>query len=362
MSVNAMAQIWGADLPASEKLILLSLADHADHNGEHIYPSKGLIAWKTGFDPRHVNRVLKNLEDKKILVRTGVRTNRVIEYKIIFSTIPRLAPYEGINHLARDKDASTGCDSMSQHDSSYDSMPQPENYDSMPEPVASYDTESQHGSKKGDSSYDTVPQLDGQVMTPETSSCDSAESYKPLINHPLIVDDVESTTTIKNSGELVKKRLLDMGLHPRKINQLTSLMPSDTILTWLELYPGVKQLGLAGKPDWIYTACWFGWNPRIVQDWLNNPPGKLPDFILSALDQFGWVGPTDEIVYYYHADPERLENWLSYLTENKNSSITNPAGILRESLRNGIAAPRHGRFENNYQRYADGEYADFIEH
>lgn len=67
MSVQAMGRVWELDLPHAERLVLLALADHADHVGDNIYPSIGLIAWKTGYSSRQVQRVIKSLIAMEIL-------------------------------------------------------------------------------------------------------------------------------------------------------------------------------------------------------------------------------------------------------------------------------------------------------
>ena len=63
MSVKAMAIVWEADLPRAEKFILLAMADHADHNGENIYPALSTIAWKTGYTNRAVVDIVGRLRE-----------------------------------------------------------------------------------------------------------------------------------------------------------------------------------------------------------------------------------------------------------------------------------------------------------
>lgn len=61
MSVKAMARVWELELHHSERLVLLALADHADHLGANIYPSVGLIAWKSGYSESQVRRIMRQL-------------------------------------------------------------------------------------------------------------------------------------------------------------------------------------------------------------------------------------------------------------------------------------------------------------
>jgi hypothetical protein len=83
MSVKVMGMIWDFPLPSSEKLILLAYADHADHDGNNIWPSIGLVARKTGLSRRTVQRITKKLQerDPPLLILQGKgggvgRTNR----------------------------------------------------------------------------------------------------------------------------------------------------------------------------------------------------------------------------------------------------------------------------------------------
>lgn len=69
MSVKVMGAVWGLDLPANEMLVLLAMADHSDHEGNNIYPSIGLIAWKTGYSESQVRRIIKRLVKSQVLTR-----------------------------------------------------------------------------------------------------------------------------------------------------------------------------------------------------------------------------------------------------------------------------------------------------
>jgi hypothetical protein len=67
MSVKMMGAAWELDLKHNELLVLLALADHADHEGNNAYPSVGLLAWKTGYNAATVHRCLRKLELRKII-------------------------------------------------------------------------------------------------------------------------------------------------------------------------------------------------------------------------------------------------------------------------------------------------------
>lgn len=68
MSVKVQGWVWDQSLPTSEKIVLLKLADHADHEGGNVYPSVASIAAQTGLSERQVQRYLKGFLEKGILV------------------------------------------------------------------------------------------------------------------------------------------------------------------------------------------------------------------------------------------------------------------------------------------------------
>lgn len=74
MSVKVMGWVWDSQLPPMEKLVALAYADHADHEGNNIYPSLNTIAKKTGLARRSVVRVRERLIADGIL-RANARPN-----------------------------------------------------------------------------------------------------------------------------------------------------------------------------------------------------------------------------------------------------------------------------------------------
>lgn len=83
MSVKIMGKAWELDLETSELLVLLAMADHADHEGNNVRPSTRLIAWKTGFSERHVRRVIDKLVTDTILIIQNAPKGKTITYRII---------------------------------------------------------------------------------------------------------------------------------------------------------------------------------------------------------------------------------------------------------------------------------------
>ncbi len=84
MSAKISGLVWELELPREEKYVLLCLADHADHDGNNVYPSIGLIAWKTDYSERRVQELMRKLEHRQLLVKVEERFGRgnTILYRI----------------------------------------------------------------------------------------------------------------------------------------------------------------------------------------------------------------------------------------------------------------------------------------
>src|SRR3990172_10382743 len=95
MSVKIMGIVWEADLPQREKFVLLAYADHADHEGNNVFPSIGLVAWKTGYSARSIQRITKALMERDILIEAGISKYNTNKYSINVNSIPRLTQYKG---------------------------------------------------------------------------------------------------------------------------------------------------------------------------------------------------------------------------------------------------------------------------
>lgn len=95
MSAKAAGKVWDLDLPHNKQHVLLAMADHADHEGGNIFPSTDLIAWKTGYSTRQVQRIIDVLITDGILVVVApARQQRPTTYRVDFSAGKQKAPYE----------------------------------------------------------------------------------------------------------------------------------------------------------------------------------------------------------------------------------------------------------------------------
>lgn len=114
MSAKILGQVWDLQLTAAKQLIMLALADHADHNGDNAYPSIDLIAWKTGYSERQVRRILKSLVKDKILIQVS-RPGRTSVYSIRLENGIKKLPYTKSIGQNDTPDKMTAVTQMSDH-------------------------------------------------------------------------------------------------------------------------------------------------------------------------------------------------------------------------------------------------------
>lgn len=68
MSVRLMNRVFDLVLPPMQKLVLLTMSSHADDDGGSCYPSVERIAARTGLTRRGTQKILRRLEDSRLLV------------------------------------------------------------------------------------------------------------------------------------------------------------------------------------------------------------------------------------------------------------------------------------------------------
>jgi hypothetical protein len=71
MSVRAMSAVWDLDLPDSDKIVLLALADCANDEG-HCWPSVASLVRKCSKSERTIQGCIKRLVDEGLLIRREV--------------------------------------------------------------------------------------------------------------------------------------------------------------------------------------------------------------------------------------------------------------------------------------------------
>lgn len=85
MSAKTTGIIWDLVLPAPQRMVLLAMVDHADHDGGHIYAPIPFIAWKTGYSARNTARIIQDLIDAGLLSITKQGLGESNEYQFDLS-------------------------------------------------------------------------------------------------------------------------------------------------------------------------------------------------------------------------------------------------------------------------------------
>jgi hypothetical protein len=90
MSAKLMGQVWDLDLPHNQAWVLMALADHADHEGNNVYPGLDLLHYKTGYSERQIRRVLDDLEKAGIIIPIsgGIGRGQKQAYRIDMTAAP----------------------------------------------------------------------------------------------------------------------------------------------------------------------------------------------------------------------------------------------------------------------------------
>ena len=164
-----MGQVWGLALPRAAKWILMSMADHSDHEGENCHAGTGLLAWKTDYDERTIERTIADLLKRGILIHTGTHESGKQIYSIDLSKAPRKPKYTG--RKKRRTRAELGGGTMPLP--GYGATPLP----SLPENVAGGAANSGLGGGKFDDTYKEY----GTVL-------------EPSFNHPRAHDSGDTET------------------------------------------------------------------------------------------------------------------------------------------------------------------------
>lgn len=70
MSAKISGKVWELDLEPTEKLVLLALADHADHEGNNVRPGNDLLVAKTGLSQQTISAKITKFIEMGILEPT----------------------------------------------------------------------------------------------------------------------------------------------------------------------------------------------------------------------------------------------------------------------------------------------------
>lgn len=95
MSVKQMGLVWELDLAPNKRLVLLAYADHADDDGDNVYPSLGRVAHKTGYSPQQIRRISRELVSDGLmeLVEKNVGRSNANRYRLTLEKGVKMEPF-----------------------------------------------------------------------------------------------------------------------------------------------------------------------------------------------------------------------------------------------------------------------------
>jgi len=111
MSVRVQADVWQTALPPNQRLVLLAYADHANDDGESIYPGEQIMRDKTSYSATSIRRITAELIDAQVLIRTaeghkGQRANFRIDMAVLGTLVDDATKARNLRALT-DRDTAT---------------------------------------------------------------------------------------------------------------------------------------------------------------------------------------------------------------------------------------------------------------
>jgi hypothetical protein len=104
MSAKLTGLVWELELPHHKQSVMLALADNAHDDGSNCYPGVDYLSWKTGYDRRTVQRILRDLETDGLIIpvtnSSGGR-GRELEYRIDVTAGTRKRPWHEVREELR---------------------------------------------------------------------------------------------------------------------------------------------------------------------------------------------------------------------------------------------------------------------
>lgn len=201
-----MSQVWECVLPPNLTLVLLAMADIADHDGTRCYPSVAHLAWKCAYSPRQIQRTIQELRAKGILLvvshDAGGRGNAT-EYIIRLDHLERKIAWEIVRASGQNKG-----DTLS---------PLLDQKGDTPDEKGCHEAHA-----KGDTLDAKGRHLRHERVTPA--------SPQPLVN---VIDPLVDPLS-KQEGEKEKRETLEYKFWDAVLEELQSLVTRPSFETWLK--------------------------------------------------------------------------------------------------------------------------------
>lgn len=87
-----MGEVWELEMNPNIKFVLIAYVDHADHDGDNIFPSKELISRKTGYSRASVFKITNKIVDSGWLIDDGLSKFGTKKYRF---NMAKLAEIKG---------------------------------------------------------------------------------------------------------------------------------------------------------------------------------------------------------------------------------------------------------------------------
>src|SRR4051812_3602359 len=95
MSGRVMGELYKVKLPRHLRIVAQAYADHANDDGSGVWPSVGLIAWKTDLDRRTVQRHTRTLERLGVLPIVSTEDGKSTRRQVCLDHLEPKPPYRG---------------------------------------------------------------------------------------------------------------------------------------------------------------------------------------------------------------------------------------------------------------------------
>lgn len=181
MSAKVFGKVWELQIDPIEKLVLLALADHADHEGNNVRPGNKLLCAKTGLSERTIGLKIADFLERGILLPVQTTTGRgnIREFAIDVDAIPRSQYFINREKLKIEAGSTFRPSQRSKQDQP---LSEPERLEKVEADNTKVEVDGS-AYKEG-----TVMNLIGDIDIPQTPSL----VENPKANFPLANDDAQS--------------------------------------------------------------------------------------------------------------------------------------------------------------------------
>lgn len=339
MSAKIMGQVWDLDISHASMLVLLAMADHADHEGRNIYPSVGLIAWKVGYSQRQVQRIIKALVAEGILIEESRQIGKTTRYRINTSAAPQKQPYTP----ERRQNVTPTHDKMSPHEcATHDTAMSPPPMTQLchpthdtamsPEPSVNHHVEPSVGDAVASCNSDELPAA--ATLQSESESHDQTDSFTPTVvtgSNGAILPNADHSISKQQSLPISCPEPLSPNSAPPPSPNRAGKMLTAAAQVYRDmacLTPSKAQRHLLDEIDdldlWRETVSYWigrGWNPRNISGMLERYTSAFQEKQQSRSRRETLIRETRERIEQFRAPtPEERQEMFRRMNEYRKTA------------------------------------------